>query len=71
MRRQLASLLEELAYDDTTKVVVLRGEGGTFSTGADMNNAYAWYGDGARAQGSGAGKATPQPAPSAPGGPPA
>ena len=46
MRRQLGVYLEELAYDDTTKVVLLRGEGGVFSTGADMNNAYAWYGDG-------------------------
>jgi enoyl-CoA hydratase len=46
MRRQLGAFLEELAYDDTTKVVLLRGEGGTFSTGADMNNAYAWYGNG-------------------------
>ena len=48
MRRQLVEVLVELAYDDTTKVVVLRGEGGVFSTGADMNNAYAWYGDGAK-----------------------
>ena len=46
MRRQLGAFLEELAYDDVTKVVVLRGAGGVFSTGADMNNAYAWYGDG-------------------------
>jgi enoyl-CoA hydratase/carnithine racemase len=47
MRRQLDGFLDELAYDDAVKVVVLRGEGGVFSTGADMNNAYAWYGDGA------------------------
>jgi enoyl-CoA hydratase len=46
MRRQMGAYLDELAYDDDTKVVVLRGEGGVFSTGADMNNAYAWYGDG-------------------------
>jgi enoyl-CoA hydratase len=26
-------------------VVLLRGAGGVFSTGADMNNAYGWYGD--------------------------
>ena len=26
--------------------MLLRGEGGVFSTGADMDNAYAWYGDG-------------------------
>jgi enoyl-CoA hydratase len=47
MREQLGAYLDELAYDDDIKVVVLRGEGGVFSTGADMNNAYAWYGDGA------------------------
>ena len=49
MRQQLGAYLEELAYDDDVKVVLLRGEGGVFSTGADMNNAYAWYGDGAKA----------------------
>ena len=48
MRRQLGTYLEELAYDDVIKVVILRGEGGVFSTGADMNNAYGWYGDGTR-----------------------
>jgi enoyl-CoA hydratase/carnithine racemase len=47
MRRQLAAHLDELAYDDGVKVVLLRGTGGVFSTGADMGNAYAWYGDGA------------------------
>jgi enoyl-CoA hydratase/carnithine racemase len=46
MRHQLDAYLEELAYDDDIKVVLLRGEGGVFSTGADMNNAYAWYGEG-------------------------
>jgi enoyl-CoA hydratase/carnithine racemase len=49
MREQLGAFLDELAYDDAIKVVVLRGEGGIFSTGADMNNAYAWYGDGSKA----------------------
>jgi enoyl-CoA hydratase len=48
MRRQLGAHLEDLAYDDDVKVVLLRGEGGVFTTGADMNNAYAWYGDGAK-----------------------
>lgn len=51
MRRQFAAFLDELAYDDGTKVVLVRGEGGVFSTGADMNNAYAWYGDGAKQNG--------------------
>jgi enoyl-CoA hydratase/carnithine racemase len=51
MRRKLHGLLEELAFDDDTKVVLLRGEGGVFSTGADMNNAYAWYGDGTSGNG--------------------
>jgi enoyl-CoA hydratase/carnithine racemase len=44
MRAQMTEYLDELAMDDRVKVVVLRGEGGIFSTGADMNNAYAWYG---------------------------
>jgi enoyl-CoA hydratase len=48
MRRQLDAHLDELADDDDVKVVLLRGEGGIFSTGADMNNAYSWYGDGTR-----------------------
>lgn len=43
MREQMAAYLDEVADDDDIKVVVLRGEGGTFSTGADMSNAYAWY----------------------------
>lgn len=51
MRRQLAAYLEELAYDDGIKVVVLRGEGGVFSTGADMNNAYSWYANGSAEDG--------------------
>jgi enoyl-CoA hydratase/carnithine racemase len=46
MRRQLSANIDELAHDDDTKVVILRGEGGVFSTGADMNNAYAWYENG-------------------------
>ncbi len=43
MRRQFQEYLDELAVDDAIKVVHLRGEGGVFSTGADMGNAYAWY----------------------------
>ena len=48
MRRDMGRHLEDLAYDDDVKVVLLRGEGGVFSTGADMGNAYSWYGDGAK-----------------------
>ncbi len=53
MREQLGAFLDDLAFDDEIKVVVLRGEGGVFSTGADMANAYTWYeskgnGDGRR-----------------------
>jgi enoyl-CoA hydratase len=44
MREQLGAYLDELAADDEIKVVLLRGEGGVFSTGADMANAYSWYG---------------------------
>ncbi|HVN50450.1 MAG TPA: enoyl-CoA hydratase/isomerase family protein [Acidimicrobiales bacterium] len=52
MRAQFAEFLDELAMDDAVKVVLLRGEGGIFSTGADMDNAYSWYGseDGERAR---------------------
>src|SRR5512132_3316938 len=44
MRRQMRTFLEQLAADDDIKVVILRGSGGVFSTGADMKNAYDWYG---------------------------
>ena len=43
MRNQLGAFLDELAMDDRIKVVLLRGEAGVFSTGADMGNAYSWY----------------------------
>lgn len=45
MRDAIARCLDRVAADDDLTVVLLRGEGGVFSTGADMNNAYAWYGD--------------------------
>jgi enoyl-CoA hydratase len=45
MRGQLAAFLDDLAVDDDIKVVLLRGADGVFSSGADMRNAYAWYGD--------------------------
>jgi enoyl-CoA hydratase len=43
MRDRLGAHLDELALDDAIKVVHLRGNGGVFSTGADMGNAYSWY----------------------------
>ncbi|HEY2302056.1 MAG TPA: enoyl-CoA hydratase/isomerase family protein [Acidimicrobiales bacterium] len=46
MRDEMARHLDDFAMDDDVKVVLLRGEGGVFSTGADMGNAYSWYGDG-------------------------
>jgi enoyl-CoA hydratase/carnithine racemase len=49
MRDEMARHLDDLAIDDDVKVVLLRGEGGVFSTGADMGNAYSWYGNGAAA----------------------
>ena len=44
MRQQMAEYLDVLADDDEVKVVMLGGAGGVFTTGADMGNAYAWYG---------------------------
>ena len=47
MRDELARHLDAVADDDDLSVVLLRGAEGVFSTGADMNNAYGWYGEGA------------------------
>jgi enoyl-CoA hydratase len=49
MRDAIARCLDHVAEDDDLTVVLLRGAGGVFSTGADMNNAYGWYG-GSRAE---------------------
>lgn len=46
MRNLLGRYLDEVAEDDDVTVVLLRGAEGVFSTGADMNNAYGWYGGG-------------------------
>jgi enoyl-CoA hydratase/carnithine racemase len=46
MRQEMAAHLDDAAVDDGIKVVLLRGEGGVFTTGADMANAYGWYGSG-------------------------
>jgi enoyl-CoA hydratase len=45
MRDAIARCLDRVAEDDDLTVVLLRGTGGVFSTGADMNNAYGWYGE--------------------------
>jgi enoyl-CoA hydratase len=50
MRAQMGAYLDELAENDRIKVVLLRGEGGVFSTGADMGNAYAWYDENANGE---------------------
>lgn len=44
MRDGVARCLDVVAEDDDITVVLLRGADGVFSTGADMNNAYGWYG---------------------------
>jgi enoyl-CoA hydratase len=44
MRDEIARCLDRVADDDDLTVVILRGAGDVFSTGADMNNAYGWYG---------------------------
>jgi enoyl-CoA hydratase/carnithine racemase len=44
MREAVARCLDHVAEDDDITVVLLRGVDGVFSTGADMNNAYGWYG---------------------------
>lgn len=44
MRDTVARYLDRMAEDDDITVVLLRGADGVFSTGADMNNAYGWYG---------------------------
>ena len=46
MRETVARHLDVVAEDDDITVVLLRGAEGVFSTGADMNNAYGWYGEG-------------------------
>jgi enoyl-CoA hydratase len=50
MREAVARRLDQVAEDDDLTVVLLRGAEGVFSTGADMNNAYGWYGEGKAAE---------------------
>src|ERR1700757_5474635 len=46
MRDGLARCLNRVAEDDDLTVVLLCGADGVFSAGADMSNAYGWYGSG-------------------------
>lgn len=39
----LCEHLEDAANDDAIKVVILRGAGGTFSAGQDLDEVYNWY----------------------------
>src|SRR5437764_10693993 len=48
MREAVGRCLDRVADDDDLTVVLLRGAEGVFSTGADMNNAYGWYGESAK-----------------------
>lgn len=43
MRRAMGAAMDDVANDDDMKVLLLRGAGGVFCTGADMRNAYKWY----------------------------
>ena len=45
MRDAVARCLDHVADEDDLTVVLLRGADGVFSAGADMNNAYGWYGE--------------------------
>ncbi|EHB58000.1 Enoyl-CoA hydratase/isomerase [Mycolicibacterium rhodesiae JS60] len=56
MRETVARHLDVVADDDDITVVLLRGAEGVFSTGADMNNAYGWYGEKAEEQPSSTGR---------------
>ncbi|BBX05952.1 enoyl-CoA hydratase/isomerase family protein [Mycolicibacterium aichiense] len=56
MREGVGRCLDAVAEDDDITVVLLRGAEGVFSTGANMNNAYGWYGDKAEEQTSSSGR---------------
>jgi enoyl-CoA hydratase/carnithine racemase len=40
---QMERYLDEVAGDDDTKVLILRGTGGVFTSGVDLSEAYDWY----------------------------
>ncbi len=56
MRETVGRYLDVVAEDDDITVVLLRGAQGVFSTGANMNNAYGWYGEKAEEQTSSSGR---------------
>lgn len=39
----MGRFLDDIAADDAIKVVLVRGRGGVFTTGVDLNRAYGWY----------------------------
>jgi enoyl-CoA hydratase/carnithine racemase len=43
MRRAMRAAMDDVATDDDIKVLLLRGAGSVFCTGADMSKAYSWY----------------------------
>jgi enoyl-CoA hydratase len=43
MRRAIGAAMNDVATDDDIKVLLLRGAGSVFCTGADMSKAYSWY----------------------------
>jgi enoyl-CoA hydratase/carnithine racemase len=43
MRRAIRAAMDDVASDDDIKVLLLRGAGSVFCTGADMSKAYSWY----------------------------
>jgi enoyl-CoA hydratase len=49
----MGEALDDAARDDDVKAVILRGAGGTFTSGQDMSVAYGWYGPEAREQAEG------------------
>ena len=43
LRNAMTDVMEDVADDDDMKVLLLRGAGGVFCSGADMGKAYSWY----------------------------
>jgi enoyl-CoA hydratase/carnithine racemase len=43
MYERIVDLMDDVAEDDHIKVVIMRGSGGCFTTGVDMDEVYNWY----------------------------